>query len=1768
MATKEKVKKKNKKHTETPEVVPVTEERPSSAHSQISVKEAHASVDNTEKFTRDENSSEKDVDPSRTEKDVSVDKKEAKSDTQDGKKEKDKKKKKAKDKDKSKSDDPGKNSTVSERTPDPELQKRSPSPFRKNAVEPVPGSNLGSAVSLKSNTSTVKEAWTDRSDAGSMFSAVAAPSAHSSVVSVKEAARENRVYSANNQGRDGSKEDEYNEDDEMKKNAYIPYLYAKKCIAKIMTDMRNMKAQFNIFVLSLRKDYKDKVSTFRQVIDVHRAELDSKETYWNEMLESLAERNNRLLKEKKVLLMQNKETIERMEKEKIIIQTELTQKLDKATASLQTAEKEAADLKTKEDDKDSEVKILKDELEKDKTEIEKLREELNERDEKLKLAAAAAVVSTAETPSQAVPVAVAEEPVKKEPTVLVTAAAVSGEEKTKMSEERNDMEIERQKILVERNQAEEERGQYSEERKKWLLRIEELQQEVSVQTKESAEWKAKYEALSMKSVDSDDIMAKYKTLEAQYNALSVVVAASEGSQVIAEENKKKTEEDKDMMSKEKNDIDNQIQKWESQFKKKNGREPSDDDKSDSVKELYVQQDELNTMVTSLETKLETYQKLGSGQVPDPPEVVPTPSKDPEVQIVEVKVADPMIADQLEKALAEIERLRAQVLALQNENTEMSSKISHQNEELSNQRDRIAQLEAELAALKAGGLVATATVTPQATEELEELKKENKALKKDMKKLLKKMEKEEEKVKSANMNPDERVSNLEEKVTKLDDKVTDLEAENDTLKEDKGKLETEKLQVTSNVQPEIATATALTATAAVTSSTAEECTVPGHADLIQQLEQKKLELEDKERQLLDKDRQIEEKVLTIQDKEKEIEKMKIEVKEMRKDMMKMAKQHAKLQAKLKDLEEFEKTKKLLKAVAAFVHEIHSEVQPAAEGVNVRLEAVSTEVLKLKEPQDKSQKAYNAWAGKFQQKHGRDPTPKDRDAEGEKLYKILEENTALVDDKKINQEALKIMKTGDYQAPEIKKEVVIVEDSPVEHMEQQMSALDMKVTDLETENDDLKKEKNDALSKVKEMELQLQQMKGQLDLQTSLSTGYQETDELSGQITELQKQLNSSESALLQEKNAHNSTKDELDNLRKQIQVLKEEVSSEREDMKAKIEANKTTTQAEIKAKEEEIKNLQSRNDQLETERLANVPVDTAKEIKNLQEKIALLEKEKSSSGTASAALQAQISEMKTKLEGANKNQEAQRASIRELEAKNKNAKADKDKAVKETTIQIEKREQQRANEDKKRIATLEKKIKELEAGGVKPGVAVAAGAKGGAVDKGMKDQLMATKRENAELNNKIKQLEMEIKRGSREKTTVGAEDKNEQKRKEKILKELEKKYEIEKNRTAKLDENLKTTEEELKVTKKVLRKKYYNMVEDMKGKIRVYCRARPLSKTETERGNYSVLKSPDEYSINVETSQRGTKEFQFDTIFMEDSTQEKVFEDTNNLVQSAVDGYNVCIFAYGQTGSGKTFTMIGDRDGNFPGIAPRAFNRIFDLIHEQRNKFTITVTSYMLELYNDKLIDLYAKPGTSDDEKMEIKKDKKGLVFIQGSVIKEASNAKELYALFDEGSKNRHTASTKMNAESSRSHLIIGIVLESINKTTGQVLKGKLSLVDLAGSERVAKTGATAEQLKEAMSINKSLSALGDVISALSSEQQFIPYRNNKLTMLMQDSLGGNAKTLMFVNISPADYNAEETVISLMYASRVKLITNDATKNADNKEIARLKNVRLPIQMYL
>ncbi len=362
----------------------------------------------------------------------------------------------------------------------------------------------------------------------------------------------------------------------------------------------------------------------------------------------------------------------------------------------------------------------------------------------------------------------------------------------------------------------------------------------------------------------------------------------------------------------------------------------------------------------------------------------------------------------------------------------------------------------------------------------------------------------------------------------------------------------------------------------------------------------------------------------------------------------------------------------------------------------------------------------------------------------------------------------------------------------------------------------------------------------------------------------------------------------------------------------------------------------------------------------------------------------------------------------------------------------------------------------------------------------------------------------------------------------------------------------------------LRRKYKNELEDLKGAIRVYARVRPLAKYEIEKGCKSIVDFPSDTSVIVKGG-RGDKEYEFDAAFNANVSQDAVFEDARRLVESCLDGFNVCCFAYGQTGSGKTFTMTGTPSN--PGLTPKAINEMWRLFAE-RPQWNYKVSTYFVELYNDNIIDLFwlldnkrnlGKQGV-EPPKLDIKMDAKKLVYIRNVVMKEAATAADLMNLFTTGNLERHVGATKMNAESSRSHSIFSIVVEGYDTTTKKTVTGKLSLVDLAGSERADKTGAEAERLKEAQSINKSLSALGDVIAALSEGEKFIPYRNNKLTQLMQDSLGGNAKTLMFVNFSPADYNGDETVTSLNYATRVKKIINNAAKQQESEEVARLKGI--------
>ena len=267
---------------------------------------------------------------------------------------------------------------------------------------------------------------------------------------------------------------------------------------------------------------------------------------------------------------------------------------------------------------------------------------------------------------------------------------------------------------------------------------------------------------------------------------------------------------------------------------------------------------------------------------------------------------------------------------------------------------------------------------------------------------------------------------------------------------------------------------------------------------------------------------------------------------------------------------------------------------------------------------------------------------------------------------------------------------------------------------------------------------------------------------------------------------------------------------------------------------------------------------------------------------------------------------------------------------------------------------------------------------------------------------------------------------------------------------------------------------------------------------------------------------------------------------------------------------KTYTMLGSGDGDDQGLAPRVAHELFSKLSERESSYHVEVSASMLELYTDKLHDLLAvgKNESLVDLKIRLAEHtSSGLVEVEGSKIEHVATPEELLEVFDRGTKGRASSSTKMNADSSRSHMIATIVLSLRNRRTGKMLHGKLTLVDLAGSERVSKSGATGQQLKEAQSINSSLSALGDVIGALTSgNRQHVPYRNHKLTMLMSDSIGGNAKTLMFVCCSPADYNRAESANSLDFAKRCRNVTNQASSNTTGSSSAnQIRSLRAELQ---
>ncbi|MGH0142299.1 UNVERIFIED_CONTAM: hypothetical protein FKN15_002881 [Acipenser sinensis] len=349
---------------------------------------------------------------------------------------------------------------------------------------------------------------------------------------------------------------------------------------------------------------------------------------------------------------------------------------------------------------------------------------------------------------------------------------------------------------------------------------------------------------------------------------------------------------------------------------------------------------------------------------------------------------------------------------------------------------------------------------------------------------------------------------------------------------------------------------------------------------------------------------------------------------------------------------------------------------------------------------------------------------------------------------------------------------------------------------------------------------------------------------------------------------------------------------------------------------------------------------------------------------------------------------------------------------------------------------------------------------------------------------------------------------------------------------------------------MLRKKCHNELVKLKGNIRVFCRVRPLAKEDGDGPDSKnvVTFDPEDDALMSIWHKGKPIAFELDKVFPPQATQGDVFQEVQSLITSCIDGYNVCIFAYGQTGSGKTYTMEGIPQD--PGINQRALRLLFSEVEEKVSDWEFTITVSMVEIYNETLRNLL---GDNPNEKLDIKMcpDGSGQLYVPGLTEFKVESVDDINKVFELGHMNRATACTNLNDHSSRSHGLLIVTVSGINCTTGGRSKGKLNLVDLAGSERIAKSGAEGSRLREAQCINKSLAALADVIHALRSKHGHIPFRNSKLTYLLQDSLSGDSKTLMMVQVSPVDKNVSESVCSLKFAQRVRSVElGPATRKAE------------------
>jgi Kinesin motor domain len=341
-----------------------------------------------------------------------------------------------------------------------------------------------------------------------------------------------------------------------------------------------------------------------------------------------------------------------------------------------------------------------------------------------------------------------------------------------------------------------------------------------------------------------------------------------------------------------------------------------------------------------------------------------------------------------------------------------------------------------------------------------------------------------------------------------------------------------------------------------------------------------------------------------------------------------------------------------------------------------------------------------------------------------------------------------------------------------------------------------------------------------------------------------------------------------------------------------------------------------------------------------------------------------------------------------------------------------------------------------------------------------------------------------------------------------------------------------------------RRRLHQLLQDLRGNIRVMCRVRPLSTSEKHLGeSITVMDTCQVKVMNMMT--RRENWFEFDRVFPPTDSQEVVYYEVSDLVTSAMNGFNVCIMAYGQTGSGKTYTMEGTSKSL--GINYRAVKEIFEIIDSRTDTHTYSIEISILEVYNEQIRDLL----NPSSKKIEIREDSKGSMHVNGIEYFSVSGYKDIINAIETGKNSRSVGCTNVNEYSSRSHSIVTIYIHC--NTTDNSFTSKLNLIDLAGSERICKSEAEGLRMFEACNINQSLTTLGKVLSSLAGKQPHIPYRDSKLTHLLRDSLSGDAKTMMIITVNPSPEDVSESASSLSFGARVASVEKGKAKQQIKKK---------------